>query len=124
VLYHGLVVRERAKRERAKRHWSLKNTGFKLVAGKFIFRSKKIGGSRKVNWWLRNFRPPINPVYVSRIDSSVLVFSLSSHRHSYRSYLYLSFYRFIINIEAKVGNTLTKVATWRVNLPTQCIRDV
>jgi hypothetical protein len=27
------------------------------VSGKFIFRSKKIGGSRKVNWWLRNFRP-------------------------------------------------------------------
>jgi hypothetical protein len=27
------------------------------VAGKFIFRSKKIGGSRKLNWWLRNFRP-------------------------------------------------------------------
>lgn len=44
-------------RERAERHWWLKNAGFKLVAGKFIFRSKKIGGSRKVNWWLRNFRP-------------------------------------------------------------------
>jgi hypothetical protein len=35
--------------------------------------------------------------YVRRIDSSSLVFSLSSHRHSYRSYLYLSLYRFIIN---------------------------
>jgi hypothetical protein len=44
-------------RERAERHWWLKNAGFKLVAGKFIFRSKKIGGSRKLNWWLRNFRP-------------------------------------------------------------------
>jgi hypothetical protein len=31
---------------------------------------------------------PINPVYVRRIDySSTLVFSLSSHRHSYRCYL-------------------------------------
>jgi hypothetical protein len=46
-------------RERAERHWWLKNAGFKLVAGKFIFRSKKIGGSRKLNWWLRNFRPEI-----------------------------------------------------------------
>jgi hypothetical protein len=44
-------------RERAERHWWLKNAGFKLVAGKFIFRSQKIGGSRKLNWWLRNFRP-------------------------------------------------------------------
>jgi hypothetical protein len=26
---------------------------------------------------------PINPVYVSRVDFSTLVFSLSSHRHSY-----------------------------------------
>jgi hypothetical protein len=40
--------------ERAERHWWLKNAGFKLVDGKFMFRSKKIGGSRKVNWWLRN----------------------------------------------------------------------
>ena len=34
-------------------HW------FQLVVGKFIFRSKKIGGSRKVNWWVRNFRPTL-----------------------------------------------------------------
>jgi hypothetical protein len=47
-------------RERAERHWWLKNAGFKLVAGKFIFRSQKIGGSRKLNWWLRNFRPLVN----------------------------------------------------------------
>jgi hypothetical protein len=39
---------------------------------------------------------PRNPVYVRRIDSSTLVFSLSWHRHSYRSNLYLSLYRFII----------------------------
>jgi hypothetical protein len=26
-----------------------------LVTRKFIFRSKKIGDSRKVNWWFRNF---------------------------------------------------------------------
>jgi hypothetical protein len=30
----------------------------------------------------RCFSPPINPVYVRRVDSSTLVFSLSSHRHS------------------------------------------
>jgi hypothetical protein len=41
------------------RHWWLKNAGFKLVAGKFIFRSPKIGGSRKLNWWLRIFCPEI-----------------------------------------------------------------
>ncbi len=38
-----------------------------------------------------------NTVYVRRVDFSDLVFSLSSHRHSHRSYLYLSLYRFIIN---------------------------
>jgi hypothetical protein len=53
-LYHGLVVRERAGR-----HWWVKNTGFKLVVGKINFRSKKIGGSRKVNWWVRNFCPTL-----------------------------------------------------------------
>jgi hypothetical protein len=40
---------------------------------------------------------PSNPVYARRVDSSALVFSLSSHRHSYRSCLWLSLYRFIIN---------------------------
>jgi hypothetical protein len=49
-LYHGLVVRERAGR-----HWWVKNAGFKLVVGKINFRARKIGGSRKVNWWVRNF---------------------------------------------------------------------
>ncbi len=49
-------------RERTERHWCLKNTGFKLVVGKFIFRSKKIGVSRKVNWWFRNFRPGVEGV--------------------------------------------------------------
>ena len=34
-----------------------KNAGFKLVVGKINFRAKKIGGSRKVNWWVRNFCP-------------------------------------------------------------------
>ncbi len=34
---------------------------------------------------------------VRRVTSSVLVCSLSSHRHSYTSYLYLSLYWFIIN---------------------------
>ena len=51
-IYHGLVVRERDER-----HGWVKNAGFKLVVGKFIFRSKKIGASRKVSWWVRNFRP-------------------------------------------------------------------
>ncbi len=51
-LYHGWVVRERAGR-----HWWVKNAGFKLVVGKINFRAKKIGGSRKVNWWVRNFCP-------------------------------------------------------------------
>jgi hypothetical protein len=27
------------------------------VVGKINFRAKKIGGSRKVNWWVRNFCP-------------------------------------------------------------------
>jgi hypothetical protein len=49
---HVLVVRERVGR-----HWWVKNAGFKLVVGKINFRSKKIGGSRKVNWWVRNFCP-------------------------------------------------------------------
>ena len=43
----------------------INNAGFKLVAGKFIFRSKKIGGSRKLNWWLRNFRP----VFVTHVKN-------------------------------------------------------
>jgi hypothetical protein len=33
---------------------------------------------------------PRNPVYVSRVDPSVLSFSLSSHRHSYISFLFSS----------------------------------
>jgi hypothetical protein len=33
------------------RHWWVRNTGFLLVVGKINFRVKKIGGSRKVNWW-------------------------------------------------------------------------
>jgi hypothetical protein len=36
-------------------------------------------------------------VYVRRANSFVLVCSLSSHRHSYTSFLWLSLYRFIIN---------------------------
>jgi hypothetical protein len=38
-----------------RKHWWVKNAGFKLVVGKINFRAKKIGGSRKVNWWVRNF---------------------------------------------------------------------
>jgi hypothetical protein len=38
-----------------------------------------------------------NPVYVRRVDPSAFVFSLSSHRDSYRSSLQLSLYRFIIH---------------------------
>jgi hypothetical protein len=38
-----------------------------------------------------------NPVYVRRVDSSVLVFSLSSHRHSYIGLVFNSLYRLIIN---------------------------
>ena len=34
--------------------------------------------------------PPSNPVYPSRVDPSVLVFSLSSQRHSYIGLLFLS----------------------------------
>jgi len=40
-----------------RKHWWVKNAGFKLVVGKINFRAKKIGGSRKVNWWVRNFCP-------------------------------------------------------------------
>jgi hypothetical protein len=29
------------------------------VVGKINFRAKKIGGSRKVNWWVRNFCPSV-----------------------------------------------------------------
>jgi hypothetical protein len=36
-------------------------------------------------------------VYTRRVTSLVLVCSLSSHRHSYTSYIYLSLYWFIIN---------------------------
>jgi hypothetical protein len=39
----------------------------------------------------------VHPVYVRRVTSLVLVCSHSSHRHSYTSYLYLSFYWFITN---------------------------
>ncbi len=39
----------------------------------------------------------VNPVYERHVTSLVLVCSLSSHRHSYTSYLYLSLYWFIIN---------------------------
>jgi hypothetical protein len=39
------------------KHWLLTNTGFKLVTGKF---TQKIGGSTKVKWYLRNFRPEID----------------------------------------------------------------
>jgi hypothetical protein len=35
-------------------------------------------------------RPPRNPVYVRGVDPSVLVFSLSSHRHAYISLLFSS----------------------------------
>jgi hypothetical protein len=34
--------------------------------------------------------PPSNPVYVRRVDPSALVFSLSSHRHSYIGLLFSS----------------------------------
>ena len=40
---------------------------------------------------------PCNLVYVRRVDFLVLVFSLSSHRHSYIGLLFTSLYRFIIN---------------------------
>jgi hypothetical protein len=33
---------------------------------------------------------PTNPVYVRRVDSSTLVFSLSSYRHSYIGFVYIS----------------------------------
>ena len=47
------------------RHWWVRNAGFKLVVGKINFRSKKIGGSRKVNWWARNFCPMLVVLLVS-----------------------------------------------------------
>ena len=40
-----------------RKHWWVQNAGLKLVVGKINFRAKKIGGSRKVNWWVRNFCP-------------------------------------------------------------------
>jgi hypothetical protein len=43
--------------------------------------------------------PPSNPVYARRVDPSALVFSLSSHRHSYTGLLFSS--RFIIHKKQK-----------------------
>jgi hypothetical protein len=41
-------------RERAERHWWIKNAGFKLVAGKSVVNSflgpKKLVAPEKVNW--------------------------------------------------------------------------
>jgi hypothetical protein len=44
---------------------------------------------------LRCSSPPNNPVYVRRVDPSALVFSLSSHRHSYIVLLFS--YHFMIH---------------------------
>jgi hypothetical protein len=49
--------------------------------------------------------PPRNPLCSRRVDPSVFVFSLSSHRHSFSS-----------QIKSKVGNILTKVGTLRITL--------
>ncbi len=40
-----------------RKHWWVQNAGLKLVVCKINFRAKKIGGSRKVIWWVRNFCP-------------------------------------------------------------------
>ena len=52
-----------------RKHWWVQNAGLKLVVGKINFRSKKIGGSRKVNWWVRNFCPHAPPVTVVPVAS-------------------------------------------------------
>jgi hypothetical protein len=45
-----------------------------------------------VVWWKEDSSPSY-PVYASRVDSSTLVFSLSSHRHSYIGLIFT--FRFI-----------------------------
>jgi hypothetical protein len=47
-------------------------------------------------------------VYTSRVDSSPLVFSLSSHRHSYIGLVKLSLHRFIINNKSSSVKKTTK----------------
>ncbi len=49
--------------------------------------------------------PPRNPLCSRRVDPSVFVFSLSSHRHSFSS-----------QIKSKVGNILTKAGALRITL--------
>jgi hypothetical protein len=53
-----------------------------------------------------------NPVYARRVDSSALVFSLSSHLQSYtcRSCFYLSLHRFIINKKFENHKNLYRVS--------------
>jgi hypothetical protein len=48
---------------------------------------------------------PINPVYARSVNSSALVFSLSSHRHSYIGLVFSS--RFIDSNKQLVDHTLT-----------------
>ena len=56
------------------KHWWVRNAGFKLVVGKINFWAKKIGGSRKVNWWVRNFCPDVETVR----DSSMVALHLEA----------------------------------------------
>jgi hypothetical protein len=55
--YHTEAGRSSSVSREGRKHWWVQNAGLKLVVGKINFRAKKIGGSRKVNWWVRNFCP-------------------------------------------------------------------
>ncbi len=50
-------------------------------------------------------------VYVRRVHLSILTFSLSSHQLIHKSFIYLSFYRFIINNLQSVGETTVTTLT-------------
>jgi hypothetical protein len=51
----------------------------------FSQRREKKGEKKKKQIIVKQQSSTSNPVYVRRVDSSALVFSLSSHRHSYIS---------------------------------------
>jgi hypothetical protein len=93
-MYHGLVVLEST------------DTGFKLVVGKFIFRYKKIGDSRKVNLWIRNFRLPTNRHDTSWFHTEISKSSLPSNHQCF------SLFEILWNPENSVGNLMSSLSWW------------
>jgi hypothetical protein len=63
-------------------HYSFTNTHSHITLGNF--------SSINLVFIFRCSSPTSNPVYVRRVDPSALVFSLSSHRHSYIGLLFSS----------------------------------